>query len=86
MINMKNIKREFDMLTKEERDKAIKDIISFYTIERDEEMDIIGAGEILDNFLQDIAPKVYNKAIEDAKKLFKLKSEEVDFELDVFKK
>lgn len=83
---MSNIKRGFDILTKEERNKAIEDIIAFYVTERNEEMDIIGANEILDSFLQDIAPTIYNKAIDDAKNLFKKQSEDTDFELGVLKR
>jgi len=83
---MKTVKRKFDLLlTKEERDQAIKDIISYHLVEKDEELDLVGANGILDAFLQDIAPKVYNKAIDDVKKLCKKQAEEVDFELDVLK-
>ncbi|MEI8339413.1 MAG: DUF2164 family protein [bacterium] len=83
---MAKVKREFDLLTKEEREKAVNDIISFYITERNEEMDIIGASNILDAFLQDIAPKVYNKALDDAKKAFKKQAEEIDFEMGLLKK
>lgn len=83
---MSTIKRGFDILTKEERNKAIEDIIAFYVTERNEEMDIIGANDILDTFLQDIAPTIYNKAIDDAKNLFKKQSEDTDFELGVLKR
>jgi len=83
---MKKIHREFDLLTTEEREKAIADIISFYLTERDEEMNIIGAGNLLDVFLQDIAPNVYNKAVEDVKKVAKKYGEDFDFELGVLKK
>lgn len=83
---MTPIKRSFDILTKEERSKATKDIISFYENERDEEMDIIGAELLLDMFLQNIAPFVYNKAVDELRILVKKQSEELDFELGVLKK
>ena len=83
---MKTIKRDFDILSKEDRNKAIKDIIVFYQNERDEEMDIIGAELLLDMFLQNIAPFVYNKAIDDVRVLVKKQLEEIDFELGVLKK
>ena len=83
---MKTIKKEFDILTKEEREQAIKDIISYYLDERDENMDIIGASGILDAFLQDIAPKVYNRAIDEVKQLLKKQTEEADFEIGLLKK
>lgn len=83
---MKEVKRKFELLlTKDERNKAIKDIISYYLNERDVELDIIEANALLDTFLQDIAPSIYNKAIDDTKKLFKKKSEDFDIELDLLK-
>lgn len=83
---IKNIKRSFDILSKEERSRATKDIIVFYENEREEEMDIIGAELLLDMFLQSIAPIVYNKAVDDLRILVKKQSEELDFELVVLKK
>jgi uncharacterized protein (DUF2164 family) len=83
---MKDTKREWNMLTKEERSAAVKDIIAYFLDERDEDMDMIGAGELLDMFLQNIAPKVYNKAIEDAQTVLKKQAEDADFELGVLKK
>ncbi len=49
-------------------------------------MDIIGAGGILDAFLEDIAPKIYNKAIEDARKQLEKLAEDGDFELNLLRK
>lgn len=83
---MISVKRSFDILTREERDKSVKNIISFYENERDEEMDIIGAELLLDMFLQNVALFVYNKAVDDVKILVKKQLEEIDFELGVLKK
>ena len=83
---MKEIKREWDTLSKEERNSAIENIIAFYVTDRGEEMDIIGAGDILDFFIIHIAPVIYNKAIEDARELFKKQSDDTDLELNIMKK
>ncbi len=83
---MKEIQRGLDILTKEQREKAIKEIISFYLDERDEKMDIIGANDILDSFLQNIAPLVYNKAIDDTRMILQKQTENFDVELSVLKK
>ncbi len=83
---MKDTKRSFDILTKEQREKSINDIIAFYLDERDEHIDIIGASNLLDMILQDIAPHVYNNAIEDTRKLLTKQTEEFDFELTLLKK
>ena len=74
------------MLTEEERAAAIEYIISHFRTERDEDMDILGAGEILDVVLQNAAPKIYNKAIEDIRVAFKKQAEGFDFELSVLRK
>jgi len=83
---MEKEKREFDILKKEERVKAIEDIIAHFATERDEEMDIIGAGALLDAFLQDIAPIIYNKAIEDVRMLLKKQADDAEFELNLLRK
>ncbi len=83
---MKKIQRALDILTKEERDQSIKDIIAFFLDERNEEMDIIGANDILNSFLQNIAPHIYNKAIEDVRMTLRKQMENVDVELGVLKK
>lgn len=82
---MKN-EREFNLLTKEEYGKAVEAIIAHFAAERGEDMDIIGAGGLLDAFLEDIAPNIYNRAIEDARELLKKQSEDADFELNVQRK
>lgn len=83
---MKKVNRAFDMLTEEERTTVIEYIISHFKTERNEEMDILGAGEILDVVLQQAAPKIYNLAIEDIRAAFKKQSEGFDFELSVLRK
>ena len=83
---MKDIKRSFDILTKEQKEKSINDIIAFYLDERDEHVGIIGANNLLDMVLQDIAPHVYNNAIEDTQRLLTKQTEEFDFELNLLKK
>ncbi|NTV44510.1 MAG: DUF2164 domain-containing protein [Candidatus Yonathbacteria bacterium] len=83
---MKEIRREFDMLSKEERTESLERIIAHFLDERDEELDIIGADEFLDMFLQRVAPYIYNKAIDDARAVLAQQSENTDFELSVLKK
>ncbi len=83
---MKDIKRSFDIFTKEQKEKSINDIIAFYLDERDESIDIIGANNLLDMFLQEIAPHVYSNAVEDVRKLLVKQTEEFDFELNLLKR
>ncbi|MBI2038105.1 MAG: DUF2164 family protein [Candidatus Magasanikbacteria bacterium] len=83
---MKNIRRGLDILTEEARSRCIKEIIGYFQDERNETIGIIAAEDVLDFFLQNIAPDVYNKAVEDTKTLLKKQLEGLDFELDLLKK
>lgn len=74
------------MLTEDERKTAIEYLITHFKTERSEDMDILGAGEILDVVLEQAAPKIYNKAVEDIREAFKKQSEGFDFELNVLRK
>ncbi|HBI25269.1 MAG: hypothetical protein UT41_C0003G0037 [Candidatus Wolfebacteria bacterium GW2011_GWC2_39_22] len=62
---------------------ALKAITAFFQDERDEEIGIIAAGEILDFFLQTIGDDVYKKAVGDVKKLLKERMDDLDIELDL---
>ncbi len=83
---MTTTKRAWDILTDEERTQSIKELTAYYLDERGEDLDIIGANELLDTFLQYIAPHVYNKAIEDVRVTLKQQAEHIDIELGVLKK
>ncbi|MCD8484119.1 DUF2164 domain-containing protein [Candidatus Woesebacteria bacterium] len=61
------MKRAIDtLLTAEQRQAAIERIIDFFATERDEEIGIIAAGEVLDMFLHTVGQTVYNKGVEDS--------------------
>lgn len=62
-------------LSLEDKNTYIKKIQDFYYNEREEELGIIAAGELLDFFLGDLGKVIYNKAVDDCKKRF---SEGVD--------
>ncbi len=68
------------------RDAVIKSIISYFQDERNEEIGVIAAGEVLDFFMETLAPKFYNKAIDDTKEIVKKQLESLDFEFDLLKK
>ena len=70
-------------LTKEQREKALRDIKYYYSKEREEEITNLAAELLLDFFLKEIAPMVYNSALRDAKAWFtaKLADLDVDFML-----
>jgi uncharacterized protein (DUF2164 family) len=76
----------FGLLSEEERRRAVEEIITYFEKERGEELGLIGAGELLDFFLQTVSPGVYNKAISDAQELVKKGAEDIDFTLGVLRK
>jgi uncharacterized protein (DUF2164 family) len=83
---MSKVKREWDILTPETKEKAVKEIMGYFLDERNEEMGIIAAEDILDFFLQNTGKYVYNKAIDDAKGLLLKQLEETDIAFEVLKK
>ena len=44
---MTDIKRSWDFISEESREKYIKEIINFFQTERSEEVGVIAAGELL---------------------------------------
>ena len=56
-------------LSIEQRKKLQEEIICFFKEERDEELGIIGADTILDFFLDVLGETIYNKALDDAKRM-----------------
>jgi uncharacterized protein (DUF2164 family) len=66
---MANIKREWDILSEEERKRATDEIISYFTTERGEEIGVIAAGELLDLFLRSTGGDIYNHALDDVRPL-----------------
>lgn len=70
-------------LTKEQREKTIRDIKYYYSKEREEELTNLAAELLLDFILKDIAPMIYNEGLKDSKVWFtnKLMDLDVDFML-----
>ncbi|WP_163103083.1 DUF2164 domain-containing protein [Peribacillus alkalitolerans] len=56
-------------ITREENEKMISDIQTFFLHERDEELSRFVAENILDFFKETIAPHYYNAGIRDSQKL-----------------
>tara|TARA_X000001036_G_C20079695_1_gene562656 strand:+ start:193 stop:447 length:255 start_codon:yes stop_codon:yes gene_type:complete len=79
---MAKVKRNWERLSDEERKSVIEDLILFFENERDEKIGIVAAEEVLNFFLISVGNKLYNKGIDDAKKLLKNRYEELQFDLD----
>ena len=79
---MAKVKRNWARLSDGERKSVIEDLILFFENERDEKIGIIAAEEVLNFFLMTVGNKLYNKGIDDAKKVLKNRYEELQFDLD----
>lgn len=82
---MADIKRKWDLLTKPERKRVSEEIIRFFKEERDEEIGMIAAEEVLDFFLKSSALFIYSKGIEDSKILLQKRFEDISIDLDVMR-
>jgi uncharacterized protein (DUF2164 family) len=80
---MTQIKRKGDFFTREQKKKIVDEIITYFGRERDETIGIISAEEVLDFFLQNVGEHIYNKGIEDAKQLLRLRFADFDVDLDL---
>ena len=78
---MKNVKRNWDLLSDVERKKYIDELIDFVHNERNEKIGIIFAENILDHFLQIVGLKLYNKGIEDSIEYLKDRIEDISIDM-----
>ncbi|HEX3075561.1 MAG TPA: DUF2164 domain-containing protein [Lachnospiraceae bacterium] len=65
-------------LSPEEKKKLLEEIVYYFETERDEKLGIIASEGILDFFLEDLGIFIYNKALEDAKKWYGKRMEDVE--------
>ena len=63
---MTDTDRAFHLLPKEKRQPYVDAIIGYFHTERGEKIGQVAAEEVLDFFLEHIAPAVYNHALDDA--------------------
>ncbi|PIR04069.1 MAG: hypothetical protein COV59_02705 [Candidatus Magasanikbacteria bacterium CG11_big_fil_rev_8_21_14_0_20_39_34] len=80
---MSGLKRAWDILSDEQRQVALDDIIAFFYEKRDEKIGVIAANEILDFFLQSGGKYCYKKGVDDAKKILKQRYEDLEVDLDL---
>lgn len=65
-------------LTDEQKRSLMEEIQAFYLDERDEEIGIIHQQQLVDLFLEKLAPVVYNKALDDAMKWYKIQQDNIE--------
>lgn len=82
---MKNTKT-LAFFTEEEKKIIIEKIIAYFLDERNENIGIVAATNVLDFVEQDIAPAIYNHAVDAAVNSCKENQEELNFKLEELKK
>ena len=68
-------------LSKEQRKEAIRSIQHYFERNMPEPLGDLAAGLLLDFFLQDIGPVIYNQAVADTQTRMQVRISEVDGEL-----
>lgn len=64
--------------SQEEKSMMQDAIIQYFEEERDEKLGIIGSENLLDFFIELIGDKIYNTALDDAKKFYKRSLDELE--------
>jgi uncharacterized protein (DUF2164 family) len=80
------MKRKHDLLTQEQRRNLNNEIIDFFKKENDVEVGILFADELIDLFLKTSAEDIYNKGVEESKKIIQEKLSYLEIDLDSIKK
>lgn len=73
-------------LSKEEKDRLMREIQHFFEVERGEQIGIIASQNILDFFLEQMGGLIYNKGLDDAKFWFMKRMEDVEVDYDLLYK
>ena len=73
-------------LSKQEKQKLIIEIQTFFQEERGEEIGIIAAETILDFMIENVGKCAYNKALEDAKGWFEQRLEDLSIDYSLLYK
>jgi len=79
---MSAIKRSWDLISSEKRREAIRQLIDFFKTERNEEIGMIAAENILDHFLQNAGIILYNKGVEDAIRYLRERFENLELDME----
>lgn len=79
---MAKVKRSWDLISDKERRESIRELIDFFQTERDEEIGMIAAENMLDHFLRNAGISMYNKGVEDAIKYLKERFENLELDME----
>jgi uncharacterized protein (DUF2164 family) len=78
------MQRKFDTLSKEAEKKCIDEVITrIEEIDRDSEVGVIAAQDVIDTVKQNLGPEIYNMGLHDAKKLLQERLADLEAEIDL---
>lgn len=73
-------------LPKEDKTEIIKNVQTYFEQERSESIGDLGAEHLIDFFINEIGPYIYNKAIDDARLMINERLSQVEDELYTLEK
>jgi uncharacterized protein (DUF2164 family) len=73
-------------LPKEQKTEIIRNIQSYFEEERSEILGELGADQLIDFMIKELGPYIYNKAVDDSRKLISEKMNQIDDELYTLEK
>lgn len=65
-------------LTSEEKSQFLQEIVYYFEAERDERLGIIGSEKILDFFMDSLGAFIYNRALDDVKRWYDKRIQDVE--------
>lgn len=83
---MSKVNRGLNLLTKEGKKRCLEEIITYFDKERDEQIGLVAAEDMLDFFLHIVGNEIYNSAVDDVKNILKKQLESLDFEAELLKR
>lgn len=80
---MADTNRKWEKLSPESKSHCINELIDFYLAERDEEIGIVAAEEILNCVLQTAGKEIYNRGVSDAVRTMEQRFEDVKMDVEL---
>ena len=79
---MSSARKSWDRLPEDQKDIVKNQLIRFFDKELDEEIGVIAAESILNFFLQQVGPTLYNQGVSDAKLALEKRMDDLNYDLD----
>lgn len=81
MINMVKVKHPWDLIPDNKKQHHVQEIIDFFHNDRNEEIGIIAAEELLDHFLQTVGLELYNQGIQESMDFLEKRLEDIKIDM-----